>query len=187
MRMQIIIEKFLSSEQSHQYEYKLNSCDREFLTRISGYMNNKNHGFASYESLMRKTGIGSKSTLNKSIRKLEYLGILLVTRKHRRNNEYSFTVEFIHICIDIVQEEHPKLSTFAYTSNKKDNNITINTSKLSTFAYSMCTPITKRKIYKSYAAHKEYKPVENLGYFHSSEVAKNGIRTCFDILEKINE
>jgi hypothetical protein len=126
MQMQIIIEIFLRSEKARIL--KLNSAQRIFLTILASYMGIKDHCWPEYEDLMADTGIASKTTLNKTIISLEKLNIILVKRKHRKNNHYffdkSFLVPWVHIW---TQRVHicTQLSTDMY-SNNINNNITNN-------------------------------------------------------------
>lgn len=120
--MQIIIEHFLRSEKS--CEYKLNVNDRMLIFILSSYMGNKNDCHPGYESICKDTGIASFSTINKSIKKLESLEILKVTRVYKKNNHYSFYPQFIESGLQICNRKLQicnQSTTDMYTNNIKNN------------------------------------------------------------------
>lgn len=96
---QILIDKFLRSPESHAY--KLNQSDRSLLNTLASYMGTKDNCWPSYKSLILDTGIGSNTTIRKSINKLESLNILFVDRSNGVNNNYLFSDEFIFKALQI--------------------------------------------------------------------------------------
>lgn len=94
MQMQIIIDRFLRSEQSFKLE--LTCYDRILMLMLASFMGSKDHCYPSYESLILCCGM-SKKIISRSIKNLERLGILEVTRAHRTNNIYRFLSSHVEL------------------------------------------------------------------------------------------
>lgn len=123
MQMQPIIDKFLRSGKPSQL--KLNADDRILITILASYMGKKSECWPPYSDLLNDTGIGSKTTLNKSITKLESLKIIHVERFHRKNNRYTFDQIFLIPWVQIWTQEVQKCTQLStdMDSNNIINNI----------------------------------------------------------------
>ena len=88
MQMQIIIDRFLRSEKSK--EYKLNIYEKIIIVVLAGWMADKLNCWPSLKTLAENCSM-SKDSLIRNISLLENKKLLLVTRKHNKNNEYEFT------------------------------------------------------------------------------------------------
>lgn len=151
---QFLIEKFLRSKDSHPY--KLNAADRILMLILASYMGKKDKCYPSYRSLLKDTGIGSHSTLSKSIEKLEKLQILTIEYFFKKNNKYSFKSEFIdrvlQICSTLLQICNQSATYLSPNNriNNNNNNLFSNTENQSTSANQI----------KSYRADKASPAVE---------------------------
>jgi len=122
MPMQIIIEHFIRSAIAS--ELKLNADDRILLFILASMMGTKKECNPSYDYLLEHTGIGSCSTLKKSMTKLESLKILNIKRKYKNNNRYSFYPQFINSCLQICNQKLQKcrqMATNLYANNISNN------------------------------------------------------------------
>jgi hypothetical protein len=126
LQMQILIEKFLRSDESH--EFKLNANDRILIFILSSYMGNKNHCWPSFRTLLKDTGIASHSTLTKSLYKLKSLHILNIKNNSKQGNEYKFEQVFINYLLQICSRVLQICSRTAtdMEQNNSTNNISNN-------------------------------------------------------------
>jgi predicted transcriptional regulator len=117
IQKQILIEHFNRSALATVY--KLNCNDRFLLFNIASFMGKKDTCWPEITDLLLATGMGSKSTLYKSIKKLEQLNLIVVTRKNRSNNHYKFDHGFIDSCEQILIEscsrEHNSVDNLGFS------------------------------------------------------------------------
>lgn len=85
--MQIFIEKFLRSPDSHSLN--LNSHERILMVMLASYMGEKKYCWPSYKSLMLDCGM-AKATLSKSIKSLEKKQVISIEKQYGINNKYTF-------------------------------------------------------------------------------------------------
>lgn len=122
--MQILIEKFLRSKDSHQY--KLNVADRMVLVILASYMGINNECWPSYRTLQKDTGIGSQSTISQSLKKLNDLHFLRIEEHFKKNNKYYFQKPFLdnllHICSRVLQIRSRPAPNMERNNIKNNNN-----------------------------------------------------------------
>ncbi len=121
MKMQTIIRVFLKSEKRKQI--KLNSDDISLLTMLSDRMDTAINCHPSYDCLLEDTGIGSKTTLCKSIRKLESLSIIKVVRTYKVVNVYYLDQNLIDYCLGIINPRVQKENILVHFIKKSSTHL----------------------------------------------------------------
>lgn len=123
--MQILVEKLFRSDDP--LKSKLNCQDRMVLSILSSYMGDKDHCWPSYRSILADTGIASHATLSKSLKKLESLNLVQITRDLKSNNKYKFSTDFIEellqICSRVLQICNQPATDMSSNNININNNI----------------------------------------------------------------
>ena len=94
MQMQIIIDRFLRSEQSRAL--KLKPLDKLLMFFLASYMGKKDNCWPSYPILMIDLGIKDKTALSNSIKNLCSKNILYIQKRMGTSNIFRFNLEFIY-------------------------------------------------------------------------------------------
>lgn len=94
MQAQIIIDRFLRSEKSLQFNLK--PIDKLLLFFLASYMGCKDTCFPSYETLMTNLGIGSRTNFKKSLDRLCNAQIIYIERRYNQSNIYTFNSVLIN-------------------------------------------------------------------------------------------
>lgn len=133
--MQILIEKFLRSEHSHQYN--LNAYHRILMVILASYMGNKETCYPSLKSLVNDCGM-SKDTVIRTSKYLENSKIISIKRIKEKNNVYSFTKEVVAISYHLVAVSHQVVAVRHHKvvaiSDPNNNNINNNINNHSYFS-----------------------------------------------------
>lgn len=99
MPMQIIIDRFLRHEKSHEYELTIFECS--LLSMLASYMGDNLNCWPSFKTLAENCRMSEKS-VERYIASLENKKLLKITRIKNKKNDYEFTNLILDLMTEIV-------------------------------------------------------------------------------------